>query len=563
MKNWEIAPVAPVEWTNEFPEIPGIVLQALYNRGLRTQEEIDHYLHPDYSRDILDPYLFNDMKKVVDRLYQAIDNKELIFVHGDYDADGVSGAVILRNVLTELGANVEVFLPHREKDGYGLNMKTVEYIKDKGGKIIITCDCGISNAKEVAQAKEYGIDSVVTDHHQIPENVPEAFGIIHPKLSTEKYPFKELAGGGVAFKLAQAMLTDSRSNLTPQQQEAKEKWLLDLVALSSVADMVSLTGENRTLVNYGLQILKLNKRLGLQKLFELTNVDPNNISGKTIGFQIAPRINAAGRMDHANTAYALLVEEQETEAMRLAKVLEENNLERQKKTEVMVKQAKAQYQETDDPILFFYQADWPLGLTGLVAGQLVRKYNKPCIVMGSDGEKVVGSGRSVPGINILESIKTFKDKLVAFGGHPQACGFRVLEEDLASFKENVLQYVKESAKDVSLEPVLKIDSETRLGSINWDVADMLELFAPFGIDNEEPIFASRGVEVETVVPVGKDLNHVKLVLRQEDKKVPAIAFNLAKLELKPQQIIDIAFSVNINQWNGNKEIQLQIKDIKT
>src|SRR3989344_4064390 len=353
-KKWQVAAPPPESFKNEHPDLPDVVLQLLWNRALRSQRDIDEFLNPDYVRDIHDPFLFRDMQRAVDRLFAAIAAQEKIVIHGDYDADGVSASIILTNTLRALGAVTDFFLPHRETDGYGLNINTVEKLAAEGARIIITCDCGISNAVEIARAKELGIDVIITDHHQEPINLPDAaYATIHPKIAGETYPFKGLAGGGVAFKLSQGLLrTHAQHNPklpSGESHEVFEKWLLDMVAISSVADMVPLLGETRTLVRYGLLVLGKTRRVGLRRLMKGAGLLDQNgapkhakITAEDIGFKIAPRINAAGRMNHATTAFQLLLEQEEDRARALAEEINANNNARQELTADLVLKAREQ-----------------------------------------------------------------------------------------------------------------------------------------------------------------------------------------------------------------------------
>ncbi|MFH0873555.1 MAG: single-stranded-DNA-specific exonuclease RecJ [Candidatus Komeilibacteria bacterium] len=559
---WQLVPATNDIPYEDYPEIPAPVVRILWNRGLTTQSGIDHWLHPEYATDCLDPYLFRAMRLAVDRIFQAREQQEKVVIHGDYDADGVAAATILYTVLLNLGLSVEVFLPHREKDGYGLNPHTIEDLKSQGAQLIITCDCGISNRDEVALAKTLDIDVIITDHHQVPEILPEAVAIIHPRVKGETYPFIELAGGGVAFKLAQGIIHDQRSGWNERQIEAQEKWLLDLVAISTVADMVSLTGENRALVKYGLMVLRKNKRLGLAALLETAKLEPQQVSEQSISFQIAPRLNAAGRMDHASGAFYLLIESDPAKAAQLAQALNDANTRRQKETETMFRSALAQNPDSSQDALFFYDDRWPLGLTGLVAGRLVKHYNRPCFVLGHDGDKIVGSGRSIPGLDIYQAVKQAEELLIAFGGHSQACGFRLPTDQLKIFQDRVTNYVRQRLPDLDTVPELTIDTTLMLPDINWELLDYLAFFPPFGLGNEQPLFMTADVTVNSAIMVGKDLNHWKLSVEQAGRKLPAIAFDQKHLSLKVADHIDMVYAVTINEWNGNREIQLQIKDIK-
>lgn len=559
---WKLPDENNIDFSKNFPELDQIVAQLLYNRGLTTQEEIDEFLQPDYSQDIHDPYLFKDMKKACDRIYKAIDKGELITIYGDYDADGVCSSVILKTALESLGAKVEVYLPHREKEGYGLNVKAVEEIADNNTKVIITCDCGISNREEVAVANKKGVDVIVTDHHAIPEKLPEAVAIIHPQVEGEKYPFKFLAGGGVAFKFGQALILNKKNKQSDIEKELSEKWLLDLVAVSTVADMVPLVGENRTLLRYGLTVLRKNRRLGMAKLIEVANLDMSKLDARTIAFSIAPRINAAGRMDHANLAYYLMIEKDPDNALQLAKDLNDSNIERQKITEQIIKEAKTQKLNTDDYLYTFFDKDWAVGLTGLVAGRLVRDFGKPAIVMTEVEGKVIGSGRSVKGFNISKTLKELENLLERYGGHPQAAGFAMDKANLDKFTKGLKDIAARELKGQNLQPELEIELVIDFEDISWDIVDMIDKFDPYGQGNPEPVFMSKAVKVTNVRKVGNSSKHLKLELAKGNKAKGAIAFGLGDRDVQIGDSLDIVYNLNINQWNGNRQIQLNILDFK-
>jgi len=558
---WKLPQKPSQDFVDKFPELHPIVVQLLYNRNLKTQDEIDEFLSPDYSKDVHDPHLFKDMEKACQRIYRAIKEQELITVYGDYDADGVSSAVILRSVLKNLGANVEVYLPHREKEGYGLNNKAVEELAHKT-KVIITCDCGISNKQEIDLANDKGVDIIITDHHTIPDELPKALAIIHPQVKGEQYPFKYLAGGGVAFKLAQALLSHVKNELSDKEKEINEKWLLDMVALSTVADMVPLLGENRTLLKYGMLVLKKTKRIGMSKLIEVAGLDVNKIDTRAISFSLAPRVNAAGRMDHANLAYYLMIEEDETKATELASELNQSNLDRQKLTERIVREAKSQSIDENDSLLFFYNAEWSSGLTGLVSGRLSREYSRPVFVMTEVDGVIVGSGRSIPEFNIIEALQDNEDLLIKYGGHPQACGFSMEISKKDIFVERLKALATEKLKNVEFKAKLDIELSINFEDISWELVDLLERFHPYGQMNPEPLFMSTGLSVTSLRQVGNDGKHLKLEVSKGNKKKSAIAFGLGNIKLELGDKIDIVYNSSINQWNGNREIQLIIKDIK-
>lgn len=558
---WNILGQKPAAAAEEFPELDPVIIQLLYNRGLKTQAAIDEFFNADYSQDIHDPYLFRDMARAVERLYQAMARQELITVYGDYDADGVCAAVILNTVLSRLGAQVNAYLPHREREGYGLNTKAVEEISASGAKIIITCDCGISNSEEIDLANSKGLEVIITDHHSLPEKIPNAFGILHPQVPGENYPFKFLAGGGVAFKLAQGLLGSPQCSLSASEKEIQEKWLLDLVSISTVADMVPLLGENRTLLKYGLIVLKKSKNKGLQQMISQAGLDPEKIDPRTISFSIAPRINAAGRMNHANLAYYLLREEDPDKVAQLARDLNQSNLDRQALTENIVREAQNLDLDFNDSLLAFYKPDWPAGLSGLIASRLMKIYSRPCLMLTDNNGNVVASGRSLKGFNITKVLNDNKELLIKFGGHPQACGFSVTKANMPIIIDKLKVAAREFLEKDDLRPTLDVDLEIDFSKISWELVDSLEQFKPFGMANEEPIFVSRGLTVSGARKVGADQKHWKLALTKDDKTIGAIAFNLTQTDLKIGEQIDVAFNLSINEWNGNREIQVKIKDI--
>lgn len=578
-KKWTVAPSAPDDFRAEHPELPDLVLQLLWNRNLRNQHDIDEFLNPDYHKDIHDPFLFRHMQRAVDRLFLAIKKQEKIVVHGDYDADGVSASVILTTTLRMLGATVSVFLPHRETDGYGLNMKTVDKLAADGTDIIITCDCGISNVQEIAHAADLGIDVIITDHHQEPVILPErAYAIIHPKIIGETYPWKGLAGGGVAFKLAQGLLkTHATENATlpnGEKHEAFEKWQLDMVAISSVADMVPLLGETRTLVRYGLVVLEKTRRAGLRRLMKGAGIINHDgtprrsmITASDIGFKIAPRINAAGRMHHASAAFDLLVEDDDERAKELALALNDNNTARQEVTAEMVLAARAHIRETaqeNDPIILVSGDSFTAGLVGLIASKVKDEFYKPAIVLARQGESYIGSGRSTQEFNMIEGLQKIPHCFEKFGGHPQACGFTVKHGfSLDTLKQELSRIVRETVP-VDVIPTLPIDVEVRLEDITWDLYDTLEKFEPFGVGNPEPRYAARGCEIVSVDPVGATGKHVRLHVRHSTSIIrKIIGFNATALcdELKAGDHIDLVFEVGVNEWNGNRELQIKLVDL--
>jgi len=585
---WTIQPDPPQSFLDEHPELPHTVARLLWNRNLRTQEQIDEFLNPDYSQDLHDPFLFKDMEKAVAIALRALGEDKKIVVHGDYDADGITASAILIKTLRKLGGkNLDVFIPHREIDGYGLNMNTVDLLHKNNTGLIITCDCGISNINEVKRCKELGMEIIVTDHHAYQAELPAADAIIHPKVPGENYPDKGLAGGGVAFKLAQGLLKKHKEQnefLSDQQtHEGFEKWMLDLVAIATIGDMVPLVGESRTLTRYGLTVLNKTQNIGLRQLLIVAGLADSNGHPKrgeydayTIGFQIAPRINAAGRMNHANTSYALLVTEDEKEAERLALEINQNNSDRQRLTEQLTTEARQQITETEqtkNPILFAYGEGWPTSILGLISGKLKEEFYRPAIAMGKSIGNINGSGRSIREFNLIAALQTMPEFFEKFGGHPQACGLSLKSPDLLEeFKKAITEKAQTALGGMDLTPQIQIDAEINLEDVDWKLYDLLQKFEPFGQANVEPTYVAYGLTVMSVDPMGQNGKHLRLMVKHNSHIVrKTIGFGLGdpirhpddwKTNLSPGDKIDMVFSIGVNEWNGNRELELSIKDIK-
>ena len=571
--NWVVKTPISQAIKQQFPEIPATVLQLLYDRGLTTQQQIDEFLHPDYSRDIHDPYLFNQMPTAVDALYQAREKQAKLAIFGDYDADGVCGSAILHQVFTllnfacpPLGWDFVTYLPDREKEGYGLNAAAIKNLADQGVKLIITVDCGISNVADIELANSLGLRVIITDHHHVPAKIPPAIAIIHPGWD-KNYPFKNLAGGGVAFKVAQALIRDPRSKIPTGQGQASEKWLLDLAAISTVADMVPLLGENRTIVKYGLIVLAKTKNLGLTKLMAAAAINQEKADAITIGWQIAPRINAAGRMDHANTAYELLTTTNVEQAIVLAGQLNKRNTERQAITEKLFNEAKQQLGEVtpDQPVLVAVGQNWNPGIIGLVASKLTQEFARPSLVLSDQGgDSYIASGRSIKDFDLIAALDKFKDYFLRYGGHAGAAGFSLAKAKLEDFKMAFSAYAAQVLAGSTFSPTLMIDQELTLEQVNWDLVEHLEQFKPFGENNYKPRFLLKNLEVVTAEAIGADKTHLRLLVDQGQKREKIICFGFANVcaDLRPGDQIDAVCELGINQWNGNREIQLSLIDIK-
>lgn len=558
---WNILPTPPADVVQRFPELEPTTLQLLFNRNITTQEEVDHFLNADYGQDQHDPYLFRDMAKAIERIKQAVAKKEKIVVHGDYDADGVCGSAVMYKTLTAIGGDVTVYLPHRDTEGYGLNMNTVQTLKDTGTQLIITVDCGISNAPEVDKAVELGMEVIVTDHHSQPPVLPtKALAIINPKLDAETYPFKYLAGVGVAFKVCQALIKEYGLG------EAFEKWLLDMVAISTVTDFVPLTGENRVFLKYGLVVMRKNNRLGLRKLFEAMGASPEEADAQTIGFKIGPHINAAGRVKHANMAFEMLIEENAEKAEEIAGNLVRTNKERQQLSEKMSQDALRQAElQKEEFVIIVESNDWPVGLVGLVAGKVASTYHRPTFVVTTMGSDIVGSGRSIEHFDLVAALQSMPEVFSKYGGHPMACGFSLKDPaSFSEFKERMRARAKELLDGKDLRKVLQIEQELPFTKLNWQLVEILEQCSPYGEGNCEPIFMTPGVTVYDVAAVGKSQSHLRLTVTRDGVKRQCIGFGLgdwAQVLMRDDKI-DVVYGVGVNEWNGNREIQLIVKDIR-
>lgn len=573
-KRWIIADTAPEEARAKFPEFSPVVLRLLWNRGLRSQEDVDVFLGPDWARDTFPPSLFREMPRAVARVFDALARGEVITVHGDYDADGVCGSVVLMSTLREIcralgydEKKLTVYLPHREKEGYGVSVPTVEHLSSgESTKLLITVDCGISNGPAIARGKELGMDTIVCDHHTMPPELPTEAILLHPLVPGETFPNKHLCGTGVAFKLASGLIDEARIR-GAAFPDGYEKWLLDLVAIATVTDVMPLTGENRALEHYGLLVLNKVRRVGVQKLCQIAGVTPGKIETWTIGFQLGPRLNAAGRMDHASAAFNLLMCEDEVEAERLAHALNQANMARQKASDKMYQEAKAQVGEVGErKVLVVWAEGWPAGLVGLVAGKLVGDFGLPTYVVGKDGEKFVGSGRSIPGFDVTKALHAAATHLDKFGGHPQACGFSTSgEARFAQFRAAVEAYAAETLGGASLAPIVNVDAEVSSTDISWDVFEAMAKMQPFGEANREPVFASTGLRLVSFETMGADGKHLKFLAQFPDgktKRFVAFGFGRFVQMLNIGAMIDVAFQLSLNEWNGNRELQCRVVDLR-
>lgn len=526
----------------------------LENRQFLTSSELN---------DFHDPFLFEDMEKACERIEKAIQNRERIIVFGDYDLDGISGTAILVHTLRLLKAEVSYRLPHRVDDGYGLSGKFIDEFIEKKIQLIITVDCGISCGKEIKKAAAHGIDTIITDHHTIPESKPEARAILHPKIPNTKYPFTELTGAGVALKLAHALLIRNHSDHHDFLHS-----LVDLATLGTIADLGALVGENRLIVKKGLRNLANTKWPGLRQIMNLANIKPGvALDTVKIGFQIAPRLNAAGRIGDPYTALSLLLQREENPQIELlGRHLEELNSKRQDLTKKAFEEMEQDLSKSRElpHMLIAHHTDWHVGILGLVAGKLAEKYSRPAIIMQDFGDTLVASARSPKHFNIVDAIKHCSELLVSFGGHAQAAGLNLKKKNLAAFKEKILNYTREKLQNTDLQATLEIDCEIQSGEINLQFLDKIEALAPFGMGNEKPIFILRDVEPFFIDNVGSNGDHMKFLAKVHGKNIEVIAFRLGNFssQLRKHRKIDLVCHLEKNSWQDQTTIQLQALDFQ-
>ena len=535
--------------------------QLLINRGIKTAAEARAYLYPTLD-ELHSPFKLADMDKAVERIHKAISRGEEICVYGDYDVDGTTATALLLNTFRQMDVPVDYYIPDRFEEGYGLSEDTVEKIQQKNkAKILITVDCGITSVKEVALANQLGMDVIVTDHHQPEKEQPPAYALISPKIPGNEYPFTELAGVGLAFKLAQGLIDD----------QAFLESLLDLVALGTVADIASLTGENRILSRLGLAELDKRERPGVHALCEAAGHKIDTpLDGQAISFKLGPRINAAGRMDTASKVVELFTTDSEDEATRLASELNQANQRRQelgKKIEDQALEIIEKEIEEDTVGIVVASDTWEekaQGVVGIVASRLKETFYKPAVVLAVDGDEATGSGRCIDGMNLADSFVACTELLVKHGGHAAAAGLTLKKKNIPKFRKAFNEFARENLTEEALQPKLDLEFETRLSLLTLETLKELEQFEPFGKDNPKPHFGTRRVKVNGVpTQMGKEKNHLRMFVSDGTVKRRAIDWGAGDKLItfkRPNMSLDIAFSPQINEWQGTRSVQLILED---
>jgi single-stranded-DNA-specific exonuclease len=538
-----------------------LLSQLLINRGITEPDIARAFLAPDLAQ-LHDPFQFKDMKRAIERIGKAITNQEQVLIYGDYDVDGITSIALIIRVLGKyLPGKLLYYIPKRLEEGYGLHLNSLMKALSKGVSLIITVDCGISAIEETGYLKSRGIDLIITDHHEPPPVLPDAYAIINPKVTSSGYPFQQLAGVGVTFKLLQAMIT--------YYPDLEEKLLgnIDLVAFGTVADIVPLLGENRILVKYGLSTMQTTKNVGLQALLQTAGLKDREITAGHISYILAPRINAAGRMGNPGNGVKLFIANDPLAAQDLAKELEKENQTRQEIENIVLQDALTQIQSDpgllEENALLLTGENWHLGVIGIVASKLVEIYNKPTILIGMDGEEGRGSGRSIPGFNLFNAIETGREYLIRYGGHEFAAGITITRQNIPSFKKMFLEISNARLTKEDLIPFLKVESLVDLNHLTLELAQELGKLAPCGPANPTPILGCRALNLIEHKNVGENGRHLKIKVAKSNKVLEGIGFNLGFIqpELASTREVDLAFSLEENNWNGSSQVQLNLKDI--
>ena len=541
--------------------LPEDVCRVLLRRGIDSSEDARSFLRPHLS-SVPSPFELPDMLAAVERVERALAEHESILVHGDYDADGMSAAALLTLGLRELGGRVEPFVPHRTRDGYDLSDAGIRRATEVGASLILTADCGVTATDAVSKAKAMGIDVVITDHHRPGGEIPGAIAVVDPMLPTSRYPFRDLSGVGVAYKLLSA-LYERAGVETPRLNQH-----LDLVALGTVADQMPLTGENRILVRAGLRALERTRKPGLRSLLASAGLQADRrIEAEDISFRVAPRLNSVGRMDEADAGLRLLLADELREAERLADHLERQNAERRltdsRVYEEARKQARSRLREGDQAVVLWGD-DWHPGVLGIVASRLVESYHRPAVVISFDGDVGRGSGRSTGGFHLFDALRECEPLLERFGGHRMAAGLTVRRDRVEELAERLKEMARRDLADREPAQELRLDLEVRLERLGDSLLRGLSHLAPFGSGNPTPILMVRNVTLDRPTRVGNDGAHLRFQLVGEGKRIPAIAFGMGRRlpEARSADRADVALEIAENSWNGRREVQARVLDFR-
>ena len=541
---------------NEF-NLSKLVASIIASKGMKNQDEIEVFLHPRRN-DFHDPFLLPDMEKAVDRIVKAINNNEKVAIYGDYDVDGITSSTVLHRFLKDRGLDTDIYIPNRLSEGYGLNSNEINKIAETGHTLIITVDCGITGKEEVALAKTLGIDTIVTDHHEPPQEdgLPDAVAVVDAKRKDNKYPFNGLAGVGVAFKLTQALT--QRLNI---REEQNLKYL-DIVCVGTISDIVPLVDENRTISQLGLRLVKQTRNVGLRVLLE--SIGYKKIDSNTVSFGVAPRINACGRMGHEREALQLFLTDNIEEAKEITQKLNNYNLERQDIEKRIFDEAQEmlKIEENKLPCIVLAKENWHHGVIGIVSSKMTEMYGKPSILLSIEENLEKGSGRSVPGFDLHEALENCKENIKQFGGHSMAVGITLEKEKFEAFKEAFEKYA-ENMNVSEIVPVINVDEKLSLDDISIQNIKELEILEPFGEANKMPIFQISNLKIDSIRAISEG-KHLKMTLKDEKRVIDVIGFNMGNLaeEYPIGTKVDIVGNLEINNYRGIENIQINLKDIR-
>ena len=527
----------------------------LVNKNITDEKVLSKFLHPTRN-DFYDPFLMPDMKLAVNRILKAIENKEKIIIYGDYDADGITSITVLKSFFKDLGIEVDSYIPNRLEEGYGLNKPAVKQIVEKGYELMITVDCGISAIEEIKYANELGIETIVTDHHEVGEDLPDAIAVVDAKRKDNIYPCRDLAGVGVVFKLIQALAIKLKL-----KEEAFLKYL-DIVCIGTISDIVPLVDENRVITKLGLMLVNQTRNIGLKSL--LMSSGYKKIDSTTISFGVAPRINACGRMGHAEEALKLFLSDNISEVQELTKRLNDYNIKRQEKEKSIYREAlemiEKEHLDENDTIIVAGE-NWHHGVIGIVASKITELYFKPSILLCYEGDEAKGSGRSIPGFDLHEALMKCLDHIEKFGGHSMAIGITIKREELEEFRDS-LEKVAREAHIEDITPIIQIDAKISLNDINKEMVESLKQLEPFGEGNKMPVFVIKNLKIDSIRALTEG-KHLKLTLKEGNNIIDAIGFNMGELaeEYKIGNKIDVVGVLEINSFNGVDSVQINMKDI--
>lgn len=556
VKKWEVSKVnnEEVEKFAKKHKLSNLLASILIRKNITTDEEVNKFLNPT-RMDFYNPFLLPDMEKAVDRITKAVENKENITIYGDYDVDGITSITLLKNFFANSNIDVKTYIPNRLEEGYGLNKDAIREILYSETKLIITVDCGITGIQEIEYAKKIGIDVIVTDHHEPGEEIPNCIAVIDAKRKDSKYPFNQLAGCGVAFKLMQALATKWK---LPEKEYLK---FLDIAAIGTISDIVPLIDENRVIAKLGLMLVERTNNIGLKTLIDLCGF--KKIDSTMVSFGLSPRINACGRLGHADEALELFLANDKNTTTKLAKKMNEYNTARQQVERKIYDEAvKEIIKEKDKPAIVLGKEGWHHGVAGIVSSKITDEYFKPSILICFEGDEGKGSGRSIPGFDLHEALMECSTYLEKFGGHSMAVGITIKKDKFKEFKKVFTEYAE--SKNVSdIVPIINIERKVELKDVNIESVKELQKLEPFGEQNKMPLFLIENLKIVSIRSLSEG-KHLKILLKQDNFFIDAIGFNMGDLteQYKIEDKVDIVGTIDINVFNGNENVQLTIKDMR-